>query len=348
MSHDFAQATHLSPAFYRTTVSNTNSAPRRARIALVNIMDNAAATEDHFRSIIERADPHAEIVLCRMACAKDDLGRAEPLYFRDKTNHLLSDRYVDWHDVIGQQDIDLVIVTGIDRGGLTYQELETQYPLFWNETRELLNTIDATTKTGQTGHSLLICWAAFAAMKVWSNVDKGIHDQKLYGVFDHKAVADNHPLLNSLQGRDFKIPHSRMSYMNENELRNAINHDGGQTVLEGPGGPAIWTLHDGRMTAIIGHPEYGESTLQKEQERDTLKLRDRTNNPDAVFPAPANYSYGSAGTTATFDYLKTTFCPTLYKNLVSLAKQQKDRENALNATMVEASEFVVGQRHLAF
>lgn len=283
-------------------------ATRSPVVALVNIMDNAEGTERHFRRIIESANPSAEIVLCRMSCASVD-----SKYFKEQ-NYLLSDHYTNWHEVIGKRPIDLVIVTGINRGGLTYKELREEYSHFWRETSELLAAIKQSTKTGKIGHSLLVCWSAFAAMKLFGGVDKGIYDRKLLGLFEHRVTAQDHPLTKGLSLPSLRVPHSRFSYMDETQLREAIRAESGKVLLEGPGGPALWTLHDDRMTCIINHPEYSEDTLEREYKRDSAL------NPSTA--RPLHYDLNSPETLRDFEVLRG-FCQNFYKNLLAQAEQQK-------------------------
>lgn len=331
MGQNFNSVAALSPNFSRCHSNQNTLGPnttwRPQRIAVVNIMDNSKPTEAHFRTLLERAAPNAEIIWCRMACAKDDLHKTEPHYFRDPTKYLLSPHIKDWHEVIGVEHLDQVFVTGIDRGNLPYDELAETYPLFWDEYNSLVSVIDETTKTGKTGHGVLICWAGIAAAKILQGVDKQVYDRKLYGVYDHDVIAPRHALLKGLEGENFRIPHSRVSHMDETELTQAIERSNGRVVLRGPDGPAVWTMNDDRLAIIIGHPEYGESTLDGEFKRDTDKLRQKTGNPEAVFPAPQNYQYGSQKTREDFNYLKQTFCPTLYRNLVELAADRKNEAN---------------------
>lgn len=347
MSQNPDSVTLLSPAFSRCR-SNKNPA-RRETIAVIVMMDNAEATIKHFRSLLDRAAPNAEVIFCRMACAEDDLHKEEPHYFKDETKYLLSNDIPDWHQVVGIRHVDEVIVTGINRGSLSYEELETEYPLFWDEFSELMGKIDESTKSGMTGHSLLICWAAIAAAKVWEGVDKNIYPQKLYGVYDHQVVQPRHDLLKGLDGENFRIPHSRVSYMDENILTGAIERSNGQVILRGPDGPTLWTIRDDRIACIIAHPEYGESTLKNEFERDTDKLREKTKNPNALFHPPYDYEYGSQKTNDDFGYLKEIFCPVLYRNLVELAAQRKNEANArLEIERDPSPGFKGGLRHLAF
>lgn len=327
MSHSLDRVTALSSAF-----SLPASCPKGARIALVNIMDNACSTENHFVRTIKKADPDADITLCRMACAKLD-----KKYFKE-SEHLLSDRYVDWHDVIGRDDFDLVIVTGIDRGTLSYDVLARDYTDFWDEAKELFRAIQSSVNHGKTGHSALVCWSAFAAMKELYGVEKGIHPTKFYGLFPHTIQDPRHALLNGFEDSEILVPQSRSSYMDDADLRNAINEHTGRVVMNGPDGPAVWTLENDRMTCFINHLEYGVKTLHNEYERDLDK-----NNGN--FPAPQNYEYvvdgDNSALEATFDTLKES-CAHFYKNLISMAKQQKgiadNLEQKQNIATVQIAE----------
>ena len=292
------------------------SSSKPVRIALVNIMDNAEGTERHFTRTIEAASPQAEVTLCRMNCAKLD-----PKYFREQ-DYLLSDRYVDWHDVIGKQDFDLVIVTGINRGTLTYQNLDDDYTAFWRESKELFHAIRTSIHDGKTGHGALVCWAAFAAMKELYGVEKGIHPQKFYGLFEHIIESPDHPLAQKIDGDTILVPQSRSSYMQEDDLRRVIQSHKGDVVMNGPDGPAVWTLEDNRLTCFINHLEYGIDTLKKEYDRDS-------HNGTNSFPLPYNYDPHNVETPeniATFTQLGEA-CTAFYKNLISLAHEQKQMAN---------------------
>lgn len=290
---------------------SSNAAPP-VRIALINIMDNAEGTERHFAKTIRAANPRASITLCRMSCAKID-----PKYFREQS-HLLSDRYTDWHDVIGKQNFDLVIVTGINRGILSYDDLAENYADFWNESKELFRTLRASIRSGTTGHASLVCWSAFAAMKELYGVEKGIHPQKFYGLFDHKIESQNHPLVAGFNDGNILIPQSRSSYMDENHLRSVIKDHDGDVVMNGPDGPAVWTLENGRLSCFINHLEYGLETLRNEYNRDS-------DNGTNGFPLPHNYDPANIETPeniAVFRQLSES-CSHFYKNLISLAHAQK-------------------------
>ncbi|HOO51115.1 MAG TPA: homoserine O-succinyltransferase [Alphaproteobacteria bacterium] len=276
---------------------------RRPRIVLINIMDNAEGTEKHFVKTLQTAHPEAEIVLCRMACAKKDAK-----YFLEQ-DYLCSDRYQDWQEVIGRDYVDLVIVTGINRGKLTYQDMASQYKGFWNESCSLFRKLQHATRSGQVGHATLVCWSAFAAMKDLYSVDKQIHPKKFYGLFKHYLPEEPHPLLAGIEDREILIPQSRYSYMDEEELNAAIRAHDGTVALNGPDGPALWTLESGRISCIINHPEYSIDTLSREYAKGVEK-------EGSDFELPQNYDLKDIQRhTETFERLKT-LSPLLYRNII--------------------------------
>lgn len=304
-----------------SAVSASNSfrhASTEPRIALINLMDNAAGTERHFLKTLEKASPKAHVTLCRMDCAKNGSD-----YFREY-EHLLSDRYVSWQDVIGKTYFDLVIVTGIDRGKQSYEELDEKFPDFWQESQDLIHTLDQSTKTGTVGHTALICWAAFAAPKILYDIDKSIRSKKLYGLFEHNNETPDHPLLQGIEQKNLIIPHSRFSTMNERDIRRAIDQSNGSVILNGPDGPALWTLDDERITCIINHPEYSLDTLKREYDRDSSKNK--------AFPKPENYNPENIDTPENRQIFSDLgeLCSTFYKNLIHHAVAARTHKPVLH------------------
>lgn len=328
MSSNTAQVTRLSSSIIPTLI------PRGARICVINIMDNAAGTKRHFERTILAADPNAKITWCRMQCTKID-----SKYFREQ-DFLLSDDFTDWQNEIGINDFDHVIFTGINRGNLSYEDLARDYPDFWQESRELARAIPKSIRSGKTGHATFVCWSAFALMKELYGVEKGIHEEKFYGLFPHKIVCPPHPLVVGLGQDDILVPQSRFSYMNEGDLKQVISNHDGEIVMNGPGGPAIWTLEGGRISCFINHLEYSLETLNNEYLYGLSK-----NN--GVFPAPQNYNYDpqkeNPELSAIFERLNAA-CSIFYKNLIKLAKAQKTMAD--NALLLEEPQTT--PRKLAF
>ncbi|MDD3020301.1 MAG: homoserine O-succinyltransferase [Alphaproteobacteria bacterium] len=301
--------------------------PDRPKIVFINLMDNALGTEKHFLNILKKASPDAEVILCRMACNHKD-----PRYFNEQ-DYLNSDRYQDWQTVIGNTYADQVIVSGINRGLLSYDDMKNDYKDFWDECCTLFRKLQHATRNGQVGHATLICWAAFAAMKDLYEVEKDIHAEKFYGLFPHKIPSSDHPLVKGTQGSEILIPQSRYSYMESSHLKDVIDYHQGTVAMDGPDGPAIWTLEQQRISCIINHPEYSIDTLHKEYEFGKSKEGDD-------FAPPRNYdvqNINCAKHRESFARLEE-FCITFYQNLInhalearpnaSLPYKRSDEENS--------------------
>lgn len=300
-----------------TSVFSPFGTKRKApRIALINIMDNAEGTERHFLKTLKFAAPDAKITLCRMKCAKSN-----SRYFKEQ-DYLLSPRYNDWQEYIGHAHFDLVIVTGIDRGRLSYDEMNRDYREFWNESRSLFRVLQDQSRTGMIKQISLICWSAFAAMKELYGVEKGIREEKFYGLFPHTIETPSHPLAVGLGGKDIIVPQSRYSYMEEKDLHTIIETHDGEVVMNGPGGPAIWTLENRRITCLINHLEYGIDTLSREYERGK-----KAEGSD--FSPPVNYNYWDTQTPlqmAVFSRLSLA-CASFYKNMIDMAVSEEIRQS---------------------
>lgn len=300
---------------------NGGGAGESPKIAIINIMDNAEGTEKHFLKILKKAAPDAAITLCRLDCT--ELGEK---YFTEY-EYLLSARYQSWREAL-EDDFDLVIVTGINRGRLSYPELIAEYPDFWQEMVELFAHLHQATKTGQVGHAHFVCWSAFAAMKSLYGIEKYVGKSKHYGLFAHEVADKDHPLLKNILQGGLLVPHSRYSHIDEQPLRTAIARHGGLVLMDcvnGDGGPAIWTLEEGRLSCSINHLEYGIDTLHREYLRDSAR--------DVHFPWPHCYPYHprlagpvdeSAGESAgENEFLQAIFdrlsevCASFYGNLVA-------------------------------
>jgi len=305
----------LSPIFSNLSI------PCGASIAVINIMDNAKSTEAHFKKTILSADPNAQITWCRMKCAEQG-----EKYFTEH-QHLLSPNYDDWHDVIGKKNFDLVIFTGINRGNLSYYDLAKKFPAFWEETQQLVRKIKSSIHSGTIGHTALICWAAFAAMKELYGIEKGIHSEKFYGLFHHSIANPDHPLAQGFGEDAFLVPQSRYSFMEEDKLSKVIQQQRGEIVMHGPDGPAIWTLEQNRMTCFINHLEYGIDTLHREWKNGQKYL------PNC--PPPQNYSFDPEGSNleleVVFEQLGLS-CGHFYKNLIHFAKGQQNNSRTFGCT----------------
>lgn len=118
---------------------------------------------------------------------------------------------------------------------------------------------------------LCSCLASHAAFKVFYDIDRQPLPEKLFGVFSHRILTQDHPLLYNLNTR-FDMPHSRRNDVSA----EALQAHGLEVLVAGEeSGVALATSPDGfRQIYIQGHPEYDGQSLLKEYRRDMMLYRD--------------------------------------------------------------------------
>jgi homoserine O-succinyltransferase len=119
------------------------------------------------------------------------------------------------------------------------------------------------------------------------NIDRQPLPAKRWGVYSHRILQPDHPLLRDINTR-FDAPHSRYNDISCTQLENA-----GLTVLaESPdGGVHMAVSPDGfRVVYFQGHPEYDANSLLKEYRREVLRYL----HGELVAPPPFPQRYFSA------------------------------------------------------
>jgi homoserine O-succinyltransferase/O-acetyltransferase len=107
---------------------------------------------------------------------------------------------------------------------------------------------------------------------------------KRWGVYPHRVVAPDHPLLLGANTR-FDVPHSRWNEVTSAQLRDV----GIRVLVESVEGDFhLGTSADGIRTVYLqGHPEYDAVSLLKEYRRELDRFL--AGELDALPPTPANY-----------------------------------------------------------
>ena len=125
--------------------------------------------------------------------------------------------------------------------------------------------------------TLHICWGAQAGLYYHYDVPKYEYDKKLSGIFSHNIIEQNSPLIRGFND-EFEMPHSRYTYVKEEDIANKRLSI---LAMSDDAGPAIISNKGGRQIFVTGHFEYTKNTLKDEY------LRDVKNNlnPDI----PKNY-----------------------------------------------------------
>ena len=204
----------------------------------------------------------------------------EPIWIRLESHNYKSwepkhvdDIYVTYEEAVRDQPLDGLILTGAPVETIDYEDVH-----YWAEIKTILS--DARKNIPST---LGLCWAGFV-MAYLEGVKKLNYDHKLFGVFELKNLAPDHPIIGELDDVFF-CPQSRHAGMPDEAMEEASESGRLKLLAYGPeAGYSIFSTTDDRFIAHTGHPEYNATRLAEEAKRDH-------GNPEV--PAPANFDFNN-------------------------------------------------------
>jgi homoserine O-succinyltransferase len=204
----------------------------------------------------------------------------EPIWIRLESHNYKSwepkhvdDIYVTYEEAMRDQPLDGLILTGAPVETIEYEDV-----YYWEEIKTILS--DARKNIPST---LGLCWAGFV-MAYLEGVKKLNYDHKLFGVFELKNLAPDHPIMGELDDVFF-CPQSRHAGMPDEAMEEASESGRLKLLAYGPeAGYSIFSTTDDRFIAHTGHPEYNANRLAEEAKRDL-------GNPEV--PAPVNFDFNN-------------------------------------------------------
>ena len=204
----------------------------------------------------------------------------EPIWIRLESHNYKSwepkhvdDIYVTYEEAMRDQPLDGLILTGAPVETIDFEDV-----YYWEEIKTILS--DARKNIPST---LGLCWAGFV-MAYLEGVKKLNYDHKLFGVFELKNLAPDHPIMGELDDVFF-CPQSRHAGMPDEAMEEASESGRLKLLAYGPeAGYSIFSTTDDRFIAHTGHPEYNANRLAEEAKRDH-------GNPEV--PAPANFDFNN-------------------------------------------------------
>ncbi|MGA3122225.1 MAG: homoserine O-succinyltransferase [Polyangiaceae bacterium] len=224
------------------------------RVGIVNVMPRAETYEANILRPLARAVLPVTPVWIRLR--SHSYGSSDPDYIHRA--------YVDFEDAIGAGILDGLILTGAPVEDLEFHEVH-----YWTELVEILRFCRS-----HVASVLGLCWGGLALAKLL-NIEKRNFETKLFGVFQNRNLASDHPILG---GADevFWCVHSRHSGVSDSDLEGARDAGVVHLLAHGPEtGYSIFESSDRRFLMHLGHPEYGSTRLLHEWERDaSLGRRD--------------------------------------------------------------------------
>ena len=217
---------------------------RPLKILLLNLMPKKIETETQFSRLLVNTSLQVELELIHTKSHKSKNVAEE---------HLLA--FYKTFDEIKDKNYDGFIITGAPVEQLEFEEVE-----YWNELVEIMEW--SKTHVHSTLH---ICWGAQAGLYYHYGVKKYPLDEKLFGIFPHKADYKRSILFRGFDD-EFMVPQSRHTTVKREDIE-AVEDLKILASSEEAGVYAVMSA-GGRRIFITGHSEYDAETLKAEYVRD--------------------------------------------------------------------------------
>ncbi|MCD8237137.1 MAG: homoserine O-succinyltransferase [Prevotellaceae bacterium] len=229
-----------------TTRANTQDI-RPLRIAILNLMPIKITTETDFIRILSNTPLQIEIEFMKI---KSHTSKNTPI------EHMMA-FYRDFEQM-RKEKYDGLIVTGAPLEQMDYEEVT-----YWNELKEVFEWAHHNVTS-----TIYICWAAQAALYHFYGVPKYSTNEKIFGIFRHRALQPQLPIFRGFDD-EFFAPHSRHSEVRRADIEKVPAL---QIISESKeAGVHIVMAREGREFFITGHSEYAPYTLDGEYKRDLAK-----------------------------------------------------------------------------
>ncbi len=236
---------------------------REQHIGLLNMMPDAAlaATERQFFRLVGESNSIAQFYVHPFTLPELERGEKAQQHI---------DQYYETFEDIKAQGLDGLIITGANVIGT---ELSNQ--VFWEPLIEVIDwAYENVTST------LCSCLATHAVMEFRYGKKRSLQPKKVWGVYPHRVMSDQHPLVVDINTR-FDVPHSRWNAVTPEQFRDAGLH----VLAESNQGVHLATSPDGiRFVFFQGHQEYDTVSLLKEYKRDLLLHAQGKLNAQPPFP----------------------------------------------------------------
>ena len=254
---------------------------RPLHILLLNLMPKKIETETQLARLLGNSPLQVDLTLLQTATHKARHTSSE---------HMLA--FYKTFDEIQDRRFDGMIITGAPVEQLEFEDVE-----YWQELCDIMEW--SKTHVFSTFH---ICWGAQAALYYHFGIPKVPLEDKLFGVFPHKADYKNSILLRGFDDI-FYLPHSRHTTVRRSDIESCPEIQ--ILASSNTAGVSIMKTRNGRMIFVTGHAEYDQYTLDKEYRRDLMANKpikcpvnyyphdDMTQPPVVSWKAHANLLYSN-------------------------------------------------------
>ncbi len=233
---------------------------RPLRLLILNLMPTKITTETQILRCLSNTPLQIEVEFMQTSSHRSKNTSEE---------HLIS--FYTTFDKIKHRSFDGMIITGAPVEKLPFEEVD-----YWPELCAIMDW--SKDHVYSTYH---ICWGAQAALFYHYGIPKYDLPNKMFGVFDHKVLTGNLPLMRGFDDV-FRAPHSRHTEVRAEDIQKVPELQ--LLAVSSQAGVYLSASRDGRQIFVTGHSEYDADTLAQEYFRDI----DRGLSIDP----PANYFPG--------------------------------------------------------
>ena len=221
---------------------------RPLEIAILNLMPTKEETETQFMRLLSNSPLQVNVTLVYTESYKSKNTAAAHL-----------ERFYKRFEDIKDKHFDGMIITGAPVETMPFEEVA-----YCGELKKIFDFAEKNVTS-----TIYICWGAQAALYYYYGIEKHLLPTKLFGVFPHKKILDQHdPLLKGIDDV-FYIPHSRHTTVYMEDVKKVSD----LIVLSESEytGLSIAKSRDNKKIFLTGHMEYDRYTLKKEYDRDVAK-----------------------------------------------------------------------------
>ena len=217
---------------------------RPLELLLLNLMPTKVVTETQLSRLLGNTPLQVRLELIRTSSHQSK---------NVSQDHLLN--FYKTFDEVKHRKFDGLVITGAPVENLPFEEVD-----YWDELCEIMEW--SKTNVHSTFH---ICWGAQAGLYYHYGVNKYPLEEKMFGVFKHRADYKRAILLRGFDDT-FWVPHSRHTTVRREEIEAVP----GLKVLASSEEAGVYAVMSkgGKQIFITGHSEYDVDTLQKEYLRD--------------------------------------------------------------------------------
>lgn len=217
---------------------------RPINIVLLNLMPTKIVTETQILRLLSNSPLQVNVDLLHTATHKA----------KNVSQEHLTKFYCTF-DEIKDNRYDGMIVTGAPVEKMEFEDVD-----YWDELCEIFEW----SKT-HVYSTFNICWGAQAALYYKYGIKKYPTEKKIFGIFDHKALDEFHPLVRGLD-EVFRVPHSRHTEIRMEDIAKV--KDLQIISYSDEAGIHLLSDMDCRNFFTTGHSEYDRDTLKIEYFRD--------------------------------------------------------------------------------